>query len=57
MYSFSEIYTILHRCKDYFELGKACEAMQIIIEDGGFTKELEQYTRQQTHVRFRQLKA
>jgi hypothetical protein len=56
MYTFNEIRIIIARCKDFIELEKVCIGFQLIIKDGDLSKELEEYTRMQSLVRFRQLK-
>lgn len=56
MYTFNEVRQIFARCRTYLELEKACDGFLIIIADGDFSAGLEQYTRIQAHVRFRQLK-
>lgn len=56
MYSMNQIRQIFSRCKDYFELEKACDGLLMIIEDGDLTEDLTLYAKHQANVRFRQLK-
>jgi hypothetical protein len=56
MYCYNEIRVIFANCRNDLELEKVCEAFLIIIEDGDFSQELEDYTRAQAHFRFRALK-
>jgi hypothetical protein len=56
MYCYNEIKVVFANCRNDLELEKVCEAFLIIIEDGDFSQELEDYTRAQAHFRFRQLK-
>ncbi len=55
MYSFSEIFLIIMRCKTIPELEKACAALLYVIEDGDLPINKCDWAKKQSHIRLRQL--
>lgn len=56
MYTCYQIKKIFAHCNTVFEVVKACDAFEMLIEDGAMNSEQERFARRESIVRTRQIK-